>query len=145
MSYTHFVHCASCEVAEDFNLDEYVKSLTDFIQNHYDDLPDDLQGAYLDYDHEDTMKSLSNYIRLSGGKLLVEFDSEESIGNVEVWDWLCDQVRQDVMTSSYMLINYASDDSRLGMASSTSYYMKDGRFIDSDEVSAIVEQYVKSL
>jgi len=143
MFYTHSSYCASCEVAEDFNLDEYLTALTDFIGNHIEDLPNDLQDAFGDYDHEDTMKSLSNYIRLSGGKLLVEFASEESNGDVGVWDWLCDQIRQDVMTSPFMTMNYATDDSHSGMECGISYYLKDGRFIGSDDVFGILEQYIK--
>jgi hypothetical protein len=94
-------------------------------------------------EHDEVVVELNQYVRISGGKLLVEFDSEENNCNVTIWDWMCDDIREDAMTSPFMLMNYACNDSRNGMESSTSYYLKDGRFIGSEEIANIVEQYIK--
>lgn len=145
MSYTHSTYCASCEVSENFDLKEYLTSLSDFIGNHFDDLGSELQSSLHDFTQDEVIAEFENYVRISGGKLLVEFDSEEKNYDITVWDYLCDNIREDVMTSPFMLMNYATNDSRSGMESGTSYYMKDGRFIGSDEISAIVEQHIKSL
>ena len=145
MSYTHCTSTASCTVAENFDLKEYLTSLSDFIGNHFDDLPPDVQASLGDYDQDDVIAELNNYFRVSDGKLLIEFDSEEPNGDTSVWDWLCDQIRQDVMTSRFMQFNYSSYDSRDGMDSGTSYVSKEGQLISNDEIYSIVEQYIKSL
>lgn len=143
MSYTHSTYCASCSVADNFNLDEYVKNLSEFVVNNYNTLSNDLQDYFFEMEADEVIVYLNNYVRISGGKLLIEFDSEESNGDVTVWDWLCDNIREDVMTSSIMLFNYATNDSRSGMECGNSYLKKDGTFIDSDEIASIVEQYLK--
>jgi len=142
MSYTHFGYCASCSGPDNFNLKEYLTSLTDFVGNHLDDLPASIQWLG-DYEHAELIDTFEDYVRESGGKILIELDSEEKNHDSDVWDWLCHQVCQDVMTSPFMTMNYATDDSRSGMECGISYYMKDGRFIGSDEIGNILEQYIK--
>jgi hypothetical protein len=142
MSYTHCTSSASCEVAEDFDLKEYLTSLTDFVGNHLDDLPASIQWLG-DYEHAELIDTFEDYVRESGGKILIEFDSEEKNHDSDVWDWLCNQIREDVMTSNLMQINYSTYDSKYGVECGTSYYMKDGRFIGSDEIGNILEQYIK--
>jgi hypothetical protein len=141
MSYTHSTSTASCEVADDFNLNEYLISLADFVGNHVDDLPQSLQWLG-DYSHEDLLIDFENYVH-ENGKILIELDSEENNHDSDLWDWLCDQIRQDVMTSKFMQINWATHDSKNGVECGTSYYGKDGTFIGSDDIQGIVEQYVK--
>jgi hypothetical protein len=144
MSYTHYTASASCSVAEDFDLNEYVKSLVDFIGNHLDDLPDSIQWLG-DYTHEELIETVKKYVRKSGGKILIELDSEESNYDSDLWDWLCDSIREDVMTSKLMVMNYSTNDSRNGVECGTSYYMKDGTFYGSDDIEAILESAIPEL
>lgn len=144
MSYTHHTSSASCSVAEGFDLDEYVKSLVDFIGNHLDDLPESLQWLG---DDEPGMitEIIHRYVRMEGNTLLMELDSEEENYDSELWDWLNDQIRQDVMTSKFMTIKYSTYDTKWGMDCGTSYYMKDGTFYGSDDIQAILEKALPEL
>lgn len=144
MSYTHFTATATCQVAEDFDLNEYVKSLVDFIGNHEDDLPESLQWLG-DHEHEELVEKVKNYVRMEGKNLLMELDSEEENYDSELWDWLNDQIRQDVMTSKFMVIKQSTYDSKYGMDCGTSYYMKDGTFYGSDDIQAILEKALPEL
>lgn len=144
MSYIESSSIASCIVAEDFDLNEYLKSLVDFIGNHFEDLDKDLQNSLGDLTYDETLEELGYYIRLSDGKnLLIEMNTEYSNNQCHIWDWLCDQVRQDAMTSLVMELKYSSN-SKHGMESSTSYYLKDGTFIGADDVFGIIEEYAKT-
>lgn len=145
MSYTHCTSTASCGVADDFNLDAYVKQTAKLIFEHYDSMPGDIRGAYLDFDNEEIEKDLNHYLHMNGSKLLIEFDSEESNGDTGVWDWLCDQIRQDVMTSNAMQINHSSYDSRDGVEVGNSYLLKNGTFIGSDDVADLIEKHIQSI
>jgi hypothetical protein len=140
MSYTESNYTASCQVADDFNLQEYLTSLVDFVGNHVDDLPKSIQWLG-DYSHKELLETFETYVRESGGKILIELDSEESNYDSELWDWLCDQIREDAMTSKFMVMNYSTNDSRCGVECGTSYYLKDGTFIGSDDIQSIVEQH----
>lgn len=138
MSYTQFVATAKCQVVDDFNLQSYLDGLSvrcveeenSIFEFYGVDSNDDLDVDFADY------------VRISGGKLLIECDTEELNSNSEVWDWLIDQFIP-VMTSNIMEINSATIDSRSGVECSTSYYKKDGTFIGSDDVYGILEQHVK--
>jgi hypothetical protein len=142
MSYTQFVATASCEFPDNFSLDDYLTSLSDFIANHIDDdnLNDDVRWVFEDYTQQDVIVILNNYIRESGGKLLIECDTECNNGNSGLWDWLCDRIRQDVMTSKLMEINTATINSRWGVECGTSYFLKNGKYIGSDDIQSILEK-----
>jgi len=135
MSYTQFVATASCSVVDDFNLQSYLDGLLvrcveeeNFIFEFYGlDSNDNLDVDFADY------------VRISGGKLLIECDSEESNGNSEVWDWLIDQF-PPIMTSQFMTIKSASIDSRSGVDVCVVYVDKEGNVMDSE---SILEQYIK--
>lgn len=139
MSYTHSTATASCQVAENFDLDEYVKSLVDFIGNHVDDLPQSIQWLG-DYTHEELVDTFNEYVRWGGDKILIQLDSEEDNHDSDLWDWLCDQIREDVMTSKFMQTNWSTNDSKYGVECGTSYYLKDGTFIGSDDVQSLLEK-----
>ena len=140
MSYTQFIATAKCQVPTDFNLKEYLTSLTDFVANHIDDLPDDIANELGDYDWEDVLNILENYVRELASNVLIECDSEESNGNSTIWDWLCDQFREDVMTGKMMEINSATIDSRSGVETSNGFYTKTGRWIGADDILRIAEE-----
>ena len=138
MSYTQFISTAKCQVVDDFNLQSYLDGLSVQCVQEENSIFDfyglDSNGD-LDVDFAD-------YVRISGGKLLIECDTEEINSNSEVWDWLIDQFIP-VMTSNIMEIHSATIDSRSGVESSISYYKKDGTFVGSDDVFGIIEQYTK--
>ncbi len=142
MSYTQFVATAKCSVAEDFNLNDYLTSLSDFIANHIDDdsLCDSIEWVFADVTQDESISILEGYVRELGGQVYIECDTEESNGNSDVWDWLCDQVREDVMTSKLMEINSATIDSRSGVETSNGFYTKSGKWIGPDDIMQLVEQ-----
>lgn len=144
MSYTHFTATASCQVAENFDLSQYLVSLADFAGNHVDDLPESLQWLG-DHLHEELLEKMEKYVHMEGKNLLMELDSEDDNYDSEVWDWLCDQIRGDVMTSKFMVIKQSTYDSKYGMDCGTSYYMKDGTFYGSDDIQAILESAIPDL
>ena len=143
MSYTQFVCTAKCKVAEDFDLQQYIMTLADFIANHIDDdtLDESIVYEFEGATHEGVCEKLNEFFSVVGDQLLLTVDSEEQ--NTAVHDWLIDQVLNDVMISEVMEINSASIDSRMGVECGTSYYKKDGTFIGSDDVYGIVEQFIK--
>jgi hypothetical protein len=138
MSYTQFVATAKCEISDSFDLQSYLDGLS--VQCVQEE--NSIFELYGVDSNDDLDVDFADYVRISGGKLLIECDSEESNGNTEVWDWLIDQFIP-VMTSNIMEINSATIDSRSGVECGTSYYRKDGTFIGSDDVYGILEQYVK--
>jgi hypothetical protein len=140
MSTIQFIATAKCQVPTDFNLKEYLTSLTDFVTNHIDDLPEDIANELGDYDHDDVLNILENYVRELASNVLIECDSEESNGHSRIWDWLCDQFREDVMTGKMMEIHTASINSRSGLDSSYCFYTKSGRWIGSDDILRIAEE-----
>jgi hypothetical protein len=139
MSYTQFVATAKCQVADNFNLNEYLVTLSDFVANHLDDLPEDVSCEVGDYTQDELIDAFRNYVRELGGLVLVECDTEERCHNSCIWDWLCDQVRQDLMTSKVMEIHSATIDSRSGVESSFGFYTKSGKWIGSDDIMQLVE------
>ena len=142
MSYITFSSTATCEVAKDFVLHDYLETLSEYIVQNIDDLLDDLRFEFGECDSEEVNKTLQYYFGMSDGKLLIQMDSEENNCNSGVYDWLCDKIRNDVMTSKFMKINHATFDTRYGNDGGTSYYCKDGRFIGSDDIEKVLEQYL---
>ncbi|MFZ9901613.1 MAG: hypothetical protein ACO3D4_09040 [Vulcanococcus sp.] len=142
MSYTQFVCTSKCEVADDFNLEEYLKSLADFIGNHVDDFSDTISWV-TEMTHDEIIVEFEKYVWQNGNQILINCDTEENNCDTELWDWLSDQIRQDVMTSKFMTINSTTIDSRDGVDPYQAFIMKDGTQIGPTEISNIVEQYVK--
>lgn len=151
MSYTESTATASCQVADDFDLNGYLTSLTDFVFNYFDDVSDSLKALpeslnwMGDYEYEEVLAEFEKYVRVAGGKVLIELDSEENNNDSDIWDWLCEQIRQDVMTSKFMQTNWSTIDSKYGVECGTSYTLKDGTFIGSDDVQAILEKAIPEL
>jgi hypothetical protein len=136
MSYTHFFATASLTVCEGFNVQSYLDSISErcvkednFIVEHYGEV-----DGKVDID-------FSDYVRESGGQILIEMDSEESNGNSEVWDWLIDQFLP-IMKSDYVQIKSASIDSRSGVDIGFSLYSKTGKVVDLDEIMENYHQTV---
>jgi len=137
MSYTHFFATASLTLCEGFNVQSYLDAISErcvkednFIVEHYGEV-----DGKVDIDFND-------YVRESGGQILIEMDSEESNGNSEVWDWLIDQFLP-IMKSDYVQIKSASIDSRSGVDIDFSIIKKDGTFIGIDDIGEILKQYIK--
>lgn len=114
MSTTTFTGTATCEVAPDFNLDTYLDTLCDFVQNHLEDLPDNLQTEFEDMTVDELKAELGNYLSLNREYLWIECDTDESNGNSEIWEFLIDQVSQDVM-KDVMEVYSTISDSRSGV------------------------------
>ena len=140
MSHTQFVGTATLHVADEFNLEEYFEKLSFkcISENNF---------IVEDYGVEDDKVDLdfSDYVSQVDNKILIKCDTdtlENNYYNSQVWDWLIEQFLE-VMTSSYMEIKSATIDSQSGVDHGTSYYLKDGRFIGSDDVHNVVEQYIK--
>lgn len=142
MSYTQFVCTSKCEVADDFNLEEYLKSLVDFVGNHVDDLSENVSWlAEMEYD--DLITEFEKYVSQNGNLILINCDTEDDNSDTDVWDWLSDQIREDAMTSKFMTINSTTIDSRDGVDPYQSFILKDGTQITPTEISNIIEQYLK--
>ena len=136
MSYTQFVATASLTVCEGFNVQSYLDAISErcvkednFMVEHYGEV-----DGKVDIDFND-------YVRESGGQILIEMDSEESNGNSEVWDWLIDQFLP-IMKSDYVQIKSASIDSRSGVDIGFSLYSKTGKVVDLDEIMKTYQQTV---
>ena len=136
MSYTQFVATATLTVCEGFNVQSYLDAISErcvkednFMVEHYGEV-----DGKVDID-------FSDYVRESGGQILIEMDSEESNGNSEVWDWLIDQFLP-IMKSDYVQIKSASIDSRSGVDIGFSLYSKTGKVVDLDEIMKTYQQTV---
>lgn len=136
MSYTQFVATATLTVCEGFNVQSYLDAISErcvkednFMVEHYGEV-----DGKVDIDFND-------YVRESGGQILIEMDSEESNGNSEVWDWLIDQFLP-IMKSDYVQIKSASIDSRSGVDIGFSLYSKTGKVVDLDEIMKTYQQTV---
>ena len=136
MSYTQFVATASLTVCEGFNVQSYLDAISErcvkednFIVENYGE-----HEGKVDLDFND-------YVRESGGQILIECDTEESNGDSEVWDWLIDQFIP-IMKSDYVQIKSASIDSRSGVDIGFSLYSKTGKVVDLDEIMKTYQQTV---
>lgn len=136
MSYTHFFATATLTVCEGFNVQSYLDAISErcvkeenFLFEEYGEV-----DGKVDIDFGD-------YVRESGGKILIEMDNEESNGNSEVWDWLIDQFLP-IMESDYVQVKSATIDSRSGVDIDFSLYSKTGKVVDLDEIMKTYQQTV---
>lgn len=136
MSYTQFVSTATLTLCEGFNLQSYLDAISERCVK---------EGNFLfeEYGEVDGKIDLdfSNYVRESGGNILIEVDTEECNDNSEVWDWLITQFIP-VMKSDYVQIKSATIDSRSGVDIGFSLYSKMGKVVDLDEILKTYEQTV---
>lgn len=132
MSYTHFTSTATCDVVENFNLESFLDGLAQRCireENFIFDEFGEVDGK-LDLDFND-------YVRQVADKIIVEIDTEECNNNTDVWDWLLDQFLP-IMTSKVMRIDGANYNSRTGMESDVTFYIKDGTILS---VENLIEAY----
>ncbi len=136
MFYTQVVATATLTVCEGFNVRSYLDAISErcvkeenFLFEEYGEV-----DGKIDIDFGD-------YVRESGGKILIEMDSEESNGNNEVWNWLIDQFLP-IMNSEHVQIKSATIDSRSGVDIDFSLYSKIGKFVDLDEIMKIYQKSV---
>ena len=140
MSTTHFTSIATAKVSTSLDLNEYLTSLADFVSNHLDDLNEDIAYSLEDLAYEDTLSLFKDYVGVADdGTITIACDSDESNGNSVIWDWLCDQIRENVMVSKTMKIASASYNTRWGMDSSSGFYTKNGDWYSDDDLMKIVE------
>ena len=129
MSTTQFTLQASCKVSPDFTLPGYVVSLVDFIANHLDDLGEDFAIEFDDLTHEESVTKLHQYLTHIDSRaksslrssLFINMDTDEFNGNSIIFDWLVDQIRQDVMASKFMQIISTSVSWKHGVESDVSH------------------------
>ena len=134
MSYTQFVATATCSVVDDFNLQSYLDALSERCVKEENSI-----FEFYGLDSNDELDvDFGDYVRISGGKLLIECDTEEINSNSEVWDWLIDQFIP-VMTSQFVEIKSATIDSRSGVDVDVCFYSKDGKSISANE---LMEKYL---
>lgn len=136
MSYTQFVSTATLTLSEDFNLESYLDAISErcvkeenFIFEHYGEFDGKVDVNFADY------------VRKSGGNILIECDTEESNGNSEIWDWLIDQFLP-VMTSEFVEIKSATIDSRSGVDIGFSLYGRDGKYVDLEDIMKVYKNAV---
>ena len=136
MSYTQFVATAKCQVPADFNLQSYLDDLSvQCVQE------ENLIFEFYGLDSNDELDvDFADYVRQVGDNILIECDTEELNSNRDVWDWLFNQFRENVMTGKMMEINTTTIDSRDGVESSKGFYTKSGRWIGADDILRIVEE-----
>jgi hypothetical protein len=138
MSYTQFVATAKCQVPADFNLQSYLDELSVRCVKEENSI-----FEFYGLDSNDELDvDFADYVRVLDSDVLIECDSEELNSNSEVWDWLCDQFRKDVMTGMLMEINSATIDSRSGLDSFCRFYTKSGHWIDSYDILRILEEVI---
>ena len=145
MSTTQFTSNASCKVWPDFNLNDYVVSLVDFIANNLDDLDEDFAIEFEDLSHEECVIKLGKYLQHIDSILYIDLDTDESNGNSIIFDWLVDQIQQDVMASKFMKIISTSVSWKYGVESDVSYLSKWGEYFDSDSVIKLLEENIPAV
>lgn len=136
MSYTQVVATATLTVCEGFNVQSYLDAISErcvkednFIVEHYGEV-----DGKVDIDFGD-------YVRESGGEILIELDTEKPNGDSDVWDWLIDQFIP-IMESDYVQVKSATIDSRSGVDIDFSLYSKTGKVVDLDEIMKTYQQTV---
>ena len=132
MSNTQFFCTAKCLVREYFNVESYVEKLALFITSGSDDLQCEIAWQFENQNTEEISEELLTYFQLIGDQLFINVDSEEN--NTDVHDWLTTQVIKDVMISKFMEINSALYNSRSGLSCFTSFYDKDCKQIDVEQI-----------
>ena len=139
MSYTQFIGTATLTVDQSFDLDSFLKSLSDlciqeenFIYQEYGVVNGKIDLGFEAFVYHDS---------LSGNEVQIDVDTEEYNSNSEVWDWLIDQFAP-IMTSELMKIKSASICSRNGVESGVAYVTKDKQQISQDD---LIESYLKDL
>ena len=137
MSYTQFVGTATLTVDLPFDLEVYLQKLAakcvaegNFIVDNYG-----VTDGVLDLDFE-------SYVRMtSDGQILIELDTEESMMDSEVWDWLIDQF-VDVMISSVIEVKTACIDSRNSVDLDVYFYTKNRECIYTAD---LIRNHLKSV
>lgn len=147
MSITFRFATATCEVSDDFSLTAYVNSLADFIANHIDDdkLDSDVRAMFCDCTLEETAQEIQNYLEIVGNEIQINLDTDESNCDNALWNWLCNQVRNDVMTNKVMMINYGDLCSKYGFSCGQSMYTKSGTFYDAADIASLLEKAILEL
>jgi hypothetical protein len=123
-------------------MDDYLKSLTDFIVNHSDDLPESISWL-VELNYDNTIAEFKNYVNLDGNEITIKCDTDDHNSNTELWEWLKDQIRQDVMISKLMAINSITISFRIAAQTNSYFELKDGEVIESLEIANIIEKYLK--
>ena len=127
MSYTSSTCVATC-VLDVNNKKDVVNLYVDWLENNPDEVPEHLDGMT----REEIEDEVSSYVEADeNGEVTVTLDTEGDNGNWNqqvfnsIYDHLC-----TIQVSDLMKVECSTYDSRDGMSSTTSYYDKNGNWID---------------
>ena len=113
-------------------------SVYDYLTNHPDEIPEDLDDN--DYDSDKVVEMISAYLEVNGDKITVKYGTEEDgCYDSGVFDFLTSHFAP-LQTGLFMTVTWLVDDSRNGYESGTDYYDQKGNLID---VEAAITGYVQ--
>jgi hypothetical protein len=136
MSYTQFIGTATLTVDESFDLDSFLKSLSDLCIQEENFIYEEYGAVNGEIDLHFT-----KFVSRSGNEIEIDVDTEEYNSNSEVWDWLIDQFAP-IMTSDLMQIKSSLICSRNGTESCVAYVTKDKQQISQDD---LIQNYLKDV
>jgi hypothetical protein len=126
-------------VDKELNLTEYIKSLADYVSAHVDTLPEDICWL-VEYDQDELVQELTPYFEKCGDDLRIIMNTEDDNHNSQIWAWLCDKVRVDLMKSKLMQTISTTVDSKYGVDSTFDFTTKSGKYITVHDIIKLIEQ-----
>jgi hypothetical protein len=142
MSYTSFECIATCKVSCS-TVEEVAEQLSDWVANNLDheEIKNGFLQGYEDYTYEEVVDSFTPFLSFNAqGELVIHVDSESDEGNYnsEIWNFLINHIAY-MQTSKLMKVVGMSDDSRMGMDASITYYDQGGSCVCQEE---IIQYYI---
>lgn len=126
MSYTACSAVATCTIAGLDSTETAALTVYDYLVNH----PDKIPLALDDYDSDEVVHAIANYLELDGNNLTISYSTEDSDSyDSEVFDFLSSHFAC-LQTSPFMEVTWVVDDSRNGHSAHTDYYDRSGKQID---------------
>lgn len=141
MSYSQFVASATCFVADDFDVDKFVESLADFALANKDSISDEIFYDLKSAEKEHVLEVVANYVRVSGGNVLVECDTEEINNNGCTMDWIVEILAKDYSVKPFVRVNSVWIDSRTGVEPACWLIDKTGKLISLDDIVSFYEKH----
>lgn len=135
MSVTYSGSTATLTIEGYDNVNDLADSVLDYLINHPDDIPSQLDED--DCDSDVAAQILRSYFTLDGNKLTIRYGSEDNgyATSSDTFDFLSSHLC-NLMSSSYMKVDRVVENSRTGYSSGTDYYEKGNNEIDVDAALA---------